>query len=299
MPVPKKANKPYCINPEKVLLVKKFLDRTFSPYEYEKVGEDGFPTKVQIVSMNASTGEPLKYMYQEQLLDLMIDKFQNMFSDKEERQLFMQQVLKDWLAKKIGIFGNLSVNSLNEVTSKDVAEEAKNADTNATEKQFKAGNYKKGHITIQGMRIAIENAKGSKRYYWDEKSGEKKFNILKNHYGYFNVTKGKDGDGVDVFIGPDIDNVETIYCIDQKNRHGKFDETKVMLGFKSKEDAKKAYLSNYSPDWKGFMYITGVPVDVFKKWLYRGRKQRIPFAKYVEIQKKKLDEVKKIISKYE
>lgn len=290
MPVPKTANKPYCINPDKVLLVKKFLDKTFTPCVYEKIGEDGFPTKIQIVKMNASNGEELKTMFLDQLLDLLIDKFQGMFSDKEERELFLRQVIKDWLGKRIGIFGTLSVNSLNEVTSKDVAEEAKNADTNATEKQFKAGNYKKGHLTIKGMKIAIENAKGSKRYYRDPKTGEKKYNILRDHYGYFNVTKGKDGDGVDVFIGPDIENVETIYCVDQKNRKGEFDETKVMLGFKSKDAAKEAYFSNYSPDWKGFMYITAVSIPVFKKWLYRGRKQRIPFAKYVEIKKKRLDE---------
>jgi transposase len=43
------------------------------------------------------------------------------------------------------------------------------------------------------------------------------------------------------------------------------------------------------------MYITAVSISVFKKWLYRGRKQRIPFAKYVEIRKKKLNEMKQII----
>ena len=65
-----------------------------------------------------------------------------------------------------------------------------------------------------------------------------------------------------------------------------------MLGFTSRDEAKAAYLSNYSPGWKGFRAITGVSLKVFKKWLYRGRKQRQPFADYVYIQKKKLDENK-------
>ena len=60
-----------------------------------------------------------------------------------------------------------------------------------------------------------------------------------------------------------------------------------MLGFKSKEQAKASYFSNYSSDWKGFRDITAVSIDVFKKWLYDGHKQRKPFSEYVEIIKKK------------
>ena len=65
-----------------------------------------------------------------------------------------------------------------------------------------------------------------------------------------------------------------------------------MLGFDSKEEAKNAYLSNYEPNWKGFMGITSVSLKLFKKWLYRGRKQRQPFRDYVEIKKKQLKENK-------
>ena len=38
------------------------------------------------------------------------------------------------------------------------------------------------------------------------------------------------------------------------------------------------------------MHITGVSIPTFKKWLYRGRRQRQPFANYVEIQKNRLNE---------
>ena len=69
MPVDKEKNKPYCINPEKVLIVKKFLDKGFSAHDYEKIGNDGLPKRIKVFSMNASNGEPLKYMYQYQLLD--------------------------------------------------------------------------------------------------------------------------------------------------------------------------------------------------------------------------------------
>ena len=63
-----------------------------------------------------------------------------------------------------------------------------------------------------------------------------------------------------------------------------------MLGFNSKKEAKEAYLSNFTPDWKGFRSITGVSKKFFKKWLYNGRKQQKPFADDVDVIKKKLNE---------
>ena len=156
----------------------------------------------------------------------------------------------------------------------------------ASEKQLSAGNYKKGHIRIKGFDISIENPVGSKRYYGKDK---KKYNVMKNHYGYFTKSKGKDGDQVDVFIGPDTDNFTRVYVVDQKI-NGSFDESKVMLGFSTKKEAKEAYFANFDSNWHGFMHITGVSLATFKKWLYRGRKQRQPFADYVEIQRKKLNE---------
>lgn len=158
----------------------------------------------------------------------------------------------------------------------------------ASDQQLKAGNYKKGHITVKGFGISIENPKGSRRYY----DGGNKYNIMKNHYGYFTRTKGKDGDQVDVFIGPHIDKFNRVYVVDQKI-NGEFDESKVMLGFLSKKEAKAAYFANYDENWHGFMHITGVSLKTFKKWLYRGRKQRQPFADYVEIRRKRLNETRR------
>lgn len=291
MPVDKKMNKPYCINPEKVLIVKKFLDKTFSPHDYEKIGASGMPIKIKVVSMNASNGEPLKFMYKDQLHDLLIDRFQNMFADKDERSLFMKQVIEDWLSNSIGIFGNLTKNRLMENTVEEINAKASEANTNPTDAQKEAGNYKMGHVRIKGMPISIENPKGSYRKYKGEdgKEGQVK---LKSHYGYFTNTtgNGKDGDAVDVFVGPNVENFEYVYVVDQNNQDGNFDESKVMLGFNSTEHAKNSYMSNFDPDWKGFKSITKVTINVFKKWLYRKHKQRKPFADYVSIKKKKLNE---------
>ena len=291
MPVDKKANKPYCINPDKVLIVKKFLDKTFQPHDYEKIGSNGMPVKMKVVSMNASNGEPLKYMYKDQLHDLLVDRYQNMFLDKNERDLFVTRVIKDWLNHKIGIFGNLTKNYLSENTMEEVDSKANEAELNPTDAQKEAGNYKMGHVRIMGMPISIENPKGSYRRYKNEDGSIGK-NQMKHHYGYFTNTtgNGKDGDAVDVFIGPNVENCEYVYVVDQNNEQGDFDESKVMLGFNSTEHAKKAYMANYSADWTGFRAITKVPLNVFKKWLYRKHKQRKPFSDYTTIKKKKITE---------
>lgn len=112
MPVNKKMNKPYTINPDKVLVVKKFLDNNFKKGNIERIGNNGMIETVPIVSMMSSTGEPLKNLYKEDLCDLLIENFKKMFLDKIERELFMKQIIEDWFNNKISVHGLLSVNHL-------------------------------------------------------------------------------------------------------------------------------------------------------------------------------------------
>lgn len=111
MPVDKKMNKPYCVDPNKVLVVKKFLDNNFQKKgNIEKIGANGLKETIPIASIMASTGEPLKNFYKEDVLDMLIEKFKNMFLDHDERECFLKQVMEDWFNNKIGVHGNLSVN---------------------------------------------------------------------------------------------------------------------------------------------------------------------------------------------
>ena len=168
----------------------------------------------------------------------------------------------------------------------------KDININPTEKQKENGNYKKGHISINGFDITIENPKGSYRRGVDSNGKEWKTKMC-NDYGYFLNSMGYDGDHVDVFFGNDFES-EKIFVVDQKVK-GKFDESKVMLGFNTKEEAKKAYLSNYEKDWKGFHKITEVDEETFKKWLYDGKKQRKPFYQYKNIKIMKESVLRQII----
>lgn len=178
----------------------------------------------------------------------------------------------------------------------ELSKERKKVETNASEAKRSAGNYKMGHISINGFQITIENPKGSYRSGTDSNGNKWKVQ-MKNDYGYFTKTVGKDGDAIDVFIGNNFDSTK-IFAVDQKI-NGKFDETKVMFCFTTSDEAKKAYLSNYQKDWKGFWKITETDIDTFKEWLYDGHRQYKPFFQYKEI-KKELKEnsnmEKKVIS---
>jgi hypothetical protein len=163
-----------------------------------------------------------------------------------------------------------------------IAEAVADVNTNPTEAQKAAGNYKKGHVDIQGMGLSIENPKGSIRKGKDE-DGKAWKTEMKSHYGYFKNSLGKDGDHIDAFIGENPDS-QTIYVVDQISPNtGDFDESKVMLGYNSEAEAKAAYLENYAPSWKGLKDITPVGVEDFKKWLYDGARQNKPFSEYSEV----------------
>ena len=180
--------------------------------------------------------------------------------------------------------------TVEEAAEADIAEAVKDIDVEPTEAQKKAGNYKKGHVKIQGFDITIENPKGAIRRGVDD-NGKAWSTEMKNHYGYFKNTEGKDGDHIDVFIG-DNPNSKKIFVVDQVNPNTKeFDESKVMLGFDTEDEAKKAYLSNYSKDWKGFKDITYVDIDTFRDWLYDGAKQRKPFGEYSNVRFRSIKDV--------
>lgn len=173
----------------------------------------------------------------------------------------------------------------NAVKNAEIKKEGDKVDPSPTDAQKAAGNYKKGHVSVQGFDITIENPKGSVRSGTDE-DGKAWETTMQNHYGYFKRTEGKDGDHIDVFVG-DNPLSEKIFVVDQNNpQTGSFDESKVMLGFTSADEAKNAYMSNYEPGWQGFGSITETTVEDFKKWLYDSAKQRKAFAEYKENREK-------------
>ncbi|MFQ1995679.1 LPD38 domain-containing protein [Aeromonas veronii] len=138
-----------------------------------------------------------------------------------------------------------------------------------TDAQKEAGNYKKGHLKLQGLDIALENPRGSTRSGTDQ-DGKAWQSTMAHDYGYIKRTMGADGDHVDVFIGEQPDS-ETVYVVDQVDpKTGKFDEHKVMMGFTDEQAAQAGYLANYEKGWKGLGSIKAMPVEEFKRWVKGG-----------------------------
>lgn len=167
------------------------------------------------------------------------------------------------------------------VEAKRLHDEELKVDTTPSEAQKEAGNYKKGHIKINGFDVTIEQPAGSVRSGKDA-SGKEWSQVMNNTYGYIRGTESVDGDHIDVFLGPDM-NSDMVYVVDQVNTDGSFDEHKVMMGFSSLEDARSAYLSNYEEGWQGLGNITGVALDEFKKWIDSSIRKTKPFSEYKSV----------------
>lgn len=157
-------------------------------------------------------------------------------------------------------------------------------DTNPTDGQKEAGNYKKGHVKVAGFNISIEQPRSSVRSGTDA-NGKKWSVTMNNTYGYMTDNVGADGDHLDVFLSNDIDSwdQQNVYVVDQYNLDGTFDEHKVMLGFNDRDEATDAYFSNYDSSWrtsKRKIITSTVPMDIFKKWIESSNRKTKPIAEY-------------------
>ena len=176
-------------------------------------------------------------------------------------------------------------------------EEEEKVETNPTEKQKEAGNYKKGHINVDGFDVTIEQPKGSVRRGTDA-NGEEWETTMHNTYGYIRGTEGVDGDHIDIFLSDDPTEGK-VFVVDQTNEDGTFDEHKVMYGFVNEEEARKAYLSNYSDGWQGLGNITEVSKEDFKKWINSSKRKTKPFADYANVKTDHIPDATKMVDKSE
>lgn len=225
------------------------------------------------------------------------------------REVSMQDVVsaaKDAIQQEYGLDNTLDIPSQVSNTGslfesaksskiKLIDEAAKQTDPNPTEAQKTNGNYRKGRISLYGLRISIENARGATRRGIDE-DGQSWSIKMSDHYGYINGTKGADGDQLDVYIGKNT-NSDKVYIVDQLNQKtGAFDEHKIMLGFPDKRSAINAYKRNFTAGWR-VGNVTGVSLDLFNEWLETGN-TKIAFKKFVAEKGKKHRSVFESISSF-
>ena len=186
------------------------------------------------------------------------------------------------------VFSRMERIARNETLRTDIRDAEAEVNTEPTDKQKEAGNYKKGHVQVGTFDVTIENPKGSKRSGRDT-DGKQWETIMTHTYGYIRGTKGVDGDHIDVYLSSDIDgwNGRKAFVVDQYNPDGSFDEHKVMLGFNDKDEAFEAYLSNYETGWDNGrrLDVTAVNLEDFEKWIDSSKRKTKPIADYVNIKK--------------
>ena len=192
-----------------------------------------------------------------------------------------QSTLQENAEKSVGGEGETSLSAQIEAASTKV-------NTEPTEAQKEAGNYKKGHVQVGTFDITIEQPKGSVRKGTDAdgKQWESKMN---NTYGYIRGAVGVDGDHIDVFLSNDIDgwNGRKVFVVDQYNPDGSFDEHKVMLGFNDADEAKSDYLANYENGWEDGrkIVVSAVNLEDFEKWIASSKRKTKPFGEYSSVKK--------------
>lgn len=171
------------------------------------------------------------------------------------------------VTRVLGLENGQSISAI----ANEAATSTKNDLPHPTEAQKEAGNYKKGHLSINGLNISLENPAGSRR--------RPEWPPLKNHYGYFKGSIGADKDHVDVFLSDQAGDASLpVFVVDQRHKNGRFDEHKVMLGFADEAAARAAYLSNYDKGWTGLKAITPMSLDDFKAWLADPAKTKVEAA---------------------
>lgn len=170
--------------------------------------------------------------------------------------------------------------------SAKVKEASADVNTEPTEAQKEAGNYKKGHVQVGAFDITIEQPESSIRRGTDA-DGKQWESKMHNTYGYFRGTEGVDGDHIDVFLSNDMDgwNGAQVFVVDQYNPDGTFDEHKVMLGFNDADEAKGDYLANHEKGWENGRRIdvSAVNLEDFEKWIASSHRKTKPFSEYKSV----------------
>lgn len=134
-----------------------------------------------------------------------------------------------------------------------------------TQAQCEANSYKVGRFVLHGLKLCIEQPRGSVREGVGPDGKAWRSVMLGGHYGYLQGTQGADGDAVDCFVGSYVDS-KRVFVINQA-QGGQFDEHKVMLCYPDQATAQAAYLSCYERGWQGLQSIHSLSLSQLAWWL--------------------------------
>lgn len=112
-------------------------------------------------------------------------------------------------------------------------------------------------VDYQGIKVHVDRPKGTIQSGVDE-SGQAWSRTYQIDYGFLPGTKGGDGEELDAFLGEDPEAPQAWMC-KQSKADGSFDEHKLMLGFRSANEARLAYAAHIPEKFLREMH--GIRVD--------------------------------------
>lgn len=85
---------------EQIKMIKKYLDANFLRADMTQLNDDGYPENKEIVAMVDKNKQPIKYMTDVELFDLIQDKFQKINADTKLRDKLLKQIIIQWYKKE-------------------------------------------------------------------------------------------------------------------------------------------------------------------------------------------------------
>jgi len=142
-------------------------------------------------------------------------------------------------------------------------------------------------VDFQGLKIKVDRPKGFVMFGKDAK-GKDWRRSYKYDYGFIPKTLGGDGDGLDVFIGPNKKAKSTFWAV-QKKDDGSFDEYKVFVGFDNRDEAIAAYRAHIPKKYFGRLITMGI--EMMKAMLGTNPEDKITGVKTASVLQAALEEL--------
>lgn len=94
----------YPVDPRKVLLVKRYLDKSFRKGTIPYVNNKGVPDDMVVIEMLNSNGDTERTMTKEKLFLLLQSRFNDekrLFADRDKCDRFLRFIIDKWMANDI------------------------------------------------------------------------------------------------------------------------------------------------------------------------------------------------------
>ena len=167
-------------------------------------------------------------------------------------------------------------------TADDVQRAEQVIDQDHTHEQGEANNVQRAHVTWEDIPITLEAPEGGVRRGLTPE-GERWQSRMGAAYGYIKGTEGGDGQHVDVFLGPNPEQRQNAFVLDELDRDtGKFRQHKVFIGFDNVGAAVRAYQQSQGKSIEDIAGIGELSIPELKEWLRNPEATKKPVGDHLK-----------------